>query len=140
MSTSQTEAEALQAAIAGEHAALYGVGVAGGKLSGARFRAATTLYEQHRKRRDLLADLLVQSGQTPAAAEPAYDLPQVVTDPATAVALVLGIERRLGAVYADLVEAAEQDGPRTFAVQALIATAREQLAWGGRPEAFPGQT
>ncbi|WP_432949641.1 ferritin-like domain-containing protein [Kribbella sp. CA-253562] len=134
-----TEVEALQAAIAGEHAALYGVGVAGGKLSGARFGAATTLYERHRSRRDKLAALLVESGQTPAAAEPAYDLPQAVTNAATAAALILGIERRLTAVYGDLVEAAEQDRTRAFAVQALIATARDQLGWGGRPTAFPGQ-
>ncbi|GAA1513193.1 ferritin-like domain-containing protein [Kribbella lupini] len=134
-----TELEALQAAIAGEHAALYGVGVAGGKLSGARFGAATTLYERHRSRRDQLAQLVIESGETPAAAEPAYDLPQPVTNATTAIALVLGLERRLAAVYGDLVEAAEQDRTRTFAVQALIATSREQLAWGGKPTAFPGQ-
>jgi hypothetical protein len=134
-----SETDALQAAIAGEHAALYGVGVAGGKLSGARFRTATTLYEQHRKRRDQLAAYLIEAGQTPAAAEPAYDLPQAVTNAATATALILGIERRLGAVYGDLVEAAEQDKVRAFAVQALIATARDQLSWGGTPATWPGQ-
>jgi hypothetical protein len=132
------EKDALQAAIAGEHAALYGVGVAGGKLSGAQFRAATTAYEQHRKRRDQLADLLVDAGETPVAAEPAYDLPQAVTNAATASALILLIERRLAAVYGDLVESAEQDNVRTFAVQTLIATAQSQLGWGGTPSAFPG--
>jgi hypothetical protein len=132
------EKDALQAAIAGEHAALYGVGVAGGKLSGGQFRAATTAYEQHRKRRDQLADLLVDAGETPVAAEPAYDLPQAVTNAATASALILLIERRLAAVYGDLVESAEQDKVRTFAVQALIATAQAQLGWGGTPTAFPG--
>lgn len=134
-----SETDALQAAISGEHAALYGVGVAGGKLSGARFRTATTLYEQHRKRRDQLAAYLIEAGQTPAAAEAAYDLPQAVTSAATATALILGIERRLGAVYGDLVEAAEQDKVRAFAVQALIATARDQLSWSGTPAAWPGQ-
>jgi hypothetical protein len=133
-----TEPEALQAAIAGEHAALYGVGVAGGKLTGARFAAATTLYEQHRKRRDQLQQLLIEAGQTPAAAEPAYDLPQPVTNAATATALVLLIERRLSAVYGDLVESAGMDKVRTFAIQSLIATARDQLSWGGAPAAFPG--
>jgi len=133
-----TETEALQAAIAGEHASLYGVGVAGGKLTGARFTAATTLYEQHRRRRDQLAQLLIQAGQTPAAAEPAYDLPQAVTNAATATALVLLIERRLSAIYGDLVESAETDKVRTFAIQSLITTARDQLSWGGAPVAFPG--
>ena len=30
------------------------------------------------------------------------------------------------------------DKVRTFAVQSLIATARDQLTWGGAPTAFPG--
>lgn len=135
-----TENEALQAALAGEHAALYGVGVAGGKLSGARFRAATTLYEQHRRRRDTLTDLLLEFGEKPAAAEPAYELPRAVTNAATATALVLLIEQRLAAVYGDLVESAEQPKVRTYAIQTLIATASTQLGWGGAPVAFPGQT
>jgi hypothetical protein len=134
-----TETEALQATLAGEHAALYGVGVAGGRLkSGARFRAATTLYEQHRKRRDQLAEFLVDGGETPVAAAAAYDLPQAVTSAATATALVLLIERRLTAVYGDLVEAAEQNPVRTFAIQVLIACSQAQLSWGGSPAAFPG--
>jgi hypothetical protein len=135
-----TENEALQAALAGEHAALYGVGVAGGKLSGARFARATASFEEHRKRRDQLAGLLVDAGETPVAAEPAYDLPQPVTNAATATALVLLIERRLSVVYADLVESAEKDTVRTMAVQALIATSSAQLSWGGTPQAFPGQS
>jgi hypothetical protein len=134
-----TEKEALQAALAGEHAALYGVGVAGGKLSGARFAQATASFGEHRRRRDQLADLLAGDGETPVAAEPAYDLPQPVTGTATATALVLLIERRLSVVYADLVEAAEKDTVRTLAIQALIATARAQLTWGGTPQAFPGK-
>ena len=134
-----TENEALQAALAGEHAALYGVGVAGGKLSGARFRAATILYEQHRRRRDTLTNLLLEFGEKPAAAEPAYELPRAVTNAATAATLVLLIEQRLAAVYGDLVESAEQAKVRTFAIQTLIATASSELGWGGAPVAFPGQ-
>lgn len=135
-----TEKDALQAALAGEHAALYGVGVAGGKLSGARFAQATASFGEHRRRRDQLSDLLVDAGESPVAAEPAYDLPQAVTNAATATALVLLIERRLSVVYAELVEAAEKDTVRSLAVQSLIATARAQLTWGGTPQAFPGQS
>jgi hypothetical protein len=132
------EVEALQAALAGEHAALYGLGVAGGKLSGARFRAATDTFEQHRRNRDRLTALVIAAAETPVAAEAAYDLPQAVTNAATATALVLLVERRLAAVYGDLVEAAEQPAVRAFAIQGLLATANAQLAWGGAPAAFPG--
>ena len=130
--------EALQAALAGEHAALYGVGVAGGKLSGARFRAATDSYEQHRSNRDQLSALVVAAGETPVAADPAYDLPQAVTNAAGATALILLIERRVAAVYGDLVEAAEQPAVRSFAIESLLSAASAQIAWGGAPVAFPG--
>jgi hypothetical protein len=130
--------EALQAALAGEHAALYGVGVAGGKLNGARFRDASKAYEQHRTNRDRLSALIDAAGETPVAAEPAYDLPKAVTNAATAAALVLLIERRIAAVYGDLVEAAEQPAVRSFAINSLVAAASAQVAWGGAPVAFPG--
>jgi len=133
-----TELEALQAALAGEHAALYGVGVAGGKLSGAKFMAATDTFEHHRDTRDKLSDLIAAAGETPVAAEPAYDLPQPVTNAVSAGALILGIERRLAAVYGDLVEAAEQPAVRTLAIDELLATAAAQVTWGGAPVAMPG--
>ncbi|WP_427894485.1 ferritin-like domain-containing protein [Kribbella sp. GL6] len=132
------ETDALQAALAGEHAAMYGVGVAGGKLNGARFTAATALFGAHRDNRDHLSALIVAAGQTPVAAEPAYQLPQPVTNAATATALILSVERRIAAVYGDLVEAAEQAPVRLFAIDALQTAAGNQLAWGGAPVAFPG--
>lgn len=133
-----TQVEALQSALAGEHAALYGVGVAGGKLSGAKFQAANELYEQHRRQRDKLADLLTTAGETPVAAAPAYDLPIVVATAQTATTLIILIERRLAAVYADLVENAEQAPVRALAIQTLITTSATQVSWGGAPVAFPG--
>ncbi|MFF0271031.1 ferritin-like domain-containing protein [Kribbella sp. NPDC004536] len=133
-----SELDALQAALAGEHAALYGVGVAGGKLSGARFNVATELFGAHRDNRDHLSALIVAAGQTPVAAQPAYDLPQAVTNAATAAALILYVERRLAPVYGDLVEAAEQPAVRTFAIDALLTAATNQLTWGGTPAALPG--
>jgi hypothetical protein len=133
-----TQLDALQAALAGEHAAMYGVGVAGGKLTGARFKAATDAYDQHRDNRDELSALVVAAGQTPVAAEPAYDLPQAVTNAATAAALILGIERRITAVYGDLVEAAEDTKIRAVGIEKLLAAAAAQITWGGAPVAFPG--
>jgi hypothetical protein len=132
------QVEALQAALAGEHAAIYGVGAAGGKLGGARFRDATDAFDRHRANRDHLSALLVAAGETPVVAEPAYDLPQAVTNAATATALVLLIERRIAAVYGDLVEAAEQPAVRTFAIESLLTAASSQVTWGGAPVAFPG--
>jgi hypothetical protein len=52
--------------------------------------------------------------------------------------LILLIERRIAAVYGDLVEAAEQPAVRAFAIEGLLAAASSQLSWGGAPVAFPG--
>jgi hypothetical protein len=134
------QVEALQAALAGEHAALYGVGLAGGKLRSTRAAAVEDAFETHRARRDRLSALLVAAGETPVAAEPAYALPRPVTNAATAISLVLVIEQRIAAVYGDLVEAAEDAAVRIFAIEALLDIAKEQLAWGGAPVAFPGAT
>lgn len=133
-----SQLDALQAALAGEHASLYAVGVAGGRLRGTRFTAAQTLYAAHRDRRDRLADLITGLGEHPVAAEAAYDLPGPVTNPNTATALIRLVEQRLAAVYGDLVEAAETAPVRALGVQALIAAAREQVRWGGTAQAFPG--
>ena len=72
---------------------------------------------------------MVAAGETPVAAEPAYDLPQAVINTATATALVLLIERRIAAVYGDLIEAAEQPAVRALAVNACSAP---------RPPSSPG--
>jgi hypothetical protein len=133
-----TQLEALQAALAGEHAAMYGVGVAGSKLTGDRFEDATETYNQHRRNRDQLSALVVAAGETPVAAEPAYDLPQPVTTAATATSLILVIERRIAAAYGDLVEAAEDAAIRAIGIEKLLAASAAQISWGGAPVAFPG--
>jgi hypothetical protein len=133
-----SQTEGLQKALAGEHAAVYAIGVAGGQLRGSRFTAARKLYNEHQVRRDRLTELLVAAGTEPVAAEPAYDLPSPVVNATTATALVRLVEQRLAAVYGDLVAAAEAAPVRTYAIQAMIAAAREQIRWGGTPTAFPG--
>jgi Domain of unknown function (DUF4439) len=132
------QTEALQAALAGEHAAIYAVGVAGGHLHGGRFTAAGDLLRRHRERRERLDAMVVAAGAEPVAAAPAYDLPSAVTTPAGATALLRLVEQRLAAVYADLVEAATDTPARSFAVQSLVSCANDQARWGAGPTAFPG--
>jgi hypothetical protein len=132
------QTEALQAALAGEHAAIYAVGVAGGHLRGAQFVAARDLLGRHRARRERLIAVLTAAGEKPVAAAPAYDLPSTVSTPQTATALLRLIEQRLAAVYGDLVETATDAKVRGLAVQSLVAAARDQTVWGSPPRAFPG--
>ncbi|NDZ59541.1 DUF4439 domain-containing protein, partial [Streptomyces anulatus] len=49
------ELTAVQAALAAEHAAVYGYGVLGGRIEGKRGTEARAAYDGHRARRDALA-------------------------------------------------------------------------------------
>lgn len=130
------EIEALQRALAGEHAAVYGYGAAGARLSGSARARARGAYDAHVARRDRLAALLVDAGQVPRAAEPAYELPRVAS-PADAESLALGMEERLAVVYGDLVAAAS-GALRELAARTLQETAVRASQWRGASTPFPG--
>lgn len=129
--------DAAQAALAGEHACVYGYGVVGAHLPDGG-PAALAALAAHRDRRDALMVLIREAGADPVAAEPGYALPSPVTDGATARALAVLLEERLGALYADLVGTAETPELREFAVRGVVAAAVQALSWGGSPTAFPG--
>ncbi|SFD02600.1 ferritin-like domain-containing protein [Streptomyces aidingensis] len=130
---------AIQAALAAEHAAVYGYGVVGAWAPEAEEEEIRAAYEAHRARRDALRDTVRGMGGEPVAAAPAYALPFEVTEPAHALELAAELEARLTAVYADLVAATEGDARRN-AARALREGALRAVRWGG-PEAavaFPG--
>lgn len=129
--------DAAQAALAGEHACVYGYGVVGAHLpDGAE--AAHAALTAHRSRRDALTALIRAADADPVAAEPGYALPSPVTDEATARALAVLLEERLGPLYADLVGAADSPELREFGARGVVTAAVQALAWGGSPTAFPG--
>ncbi|MFF4653466.1 ferritin-like domain-containing protein [Streptomyces sp. NPDC001380] len=130
----------MQAALAAEHAAVYGYGVVGAHLTGARLAAARAAYDAHRALRDTLHREIAARRGTPAAAAAGYELPFPVTGPASAVRLAVLLEERLAAVHADLVAAAR--GPlRRTAADALCGAAVRAARWRGPAApgpAFPG--
>jgi hypothetical protein len=81
------------------HAAVYGYGVLGAYLEGAALAFAQQAEAAHRSRRDALLLRLSTGGATPPAAEPAYALPQPVTDQAGALRLAVTLEERTGAAW-----------------------------------------
>jgi hypothetical protein len=132
--------DALQATLAGEHAAVYGYGIVGAQVtSAADLRAARAGYDAHRARRAALVTLVSSNGGQPVAADPAYDVGGPVTTPARARALAGRIEAAAAGPYADLVAAA--DGAlRTAAAGWLRDAAVRGAGWTGTAEAFPGLT
>ncbi|MEU6687652.1 ferritin-like domain-containing protein [Streptomyces sp. NPDC046832] len=131
------ELRAVQAALAAEHAAVYGYGVVGGKIGDGKRAEALTAYDAHRARRDALVREVKDLGGRPVAASAGYALPFQVPDSAAAVRLAAELEDRVAGVYADLVRAAG-GGRRALAVEALREAAVRAVRWRGESVAFPG--
>lgn len=131
------EVTALQAALAAEHAAVYGYGVVGGRIHEGRRTEARAAYDAHRARRDALAREVRGLGAEPIAASAAYALPFAVPDSAAAVRLAVELEERVAGVYSDLVRAAT-GARRREAAGALREAAVRAVRWRGGSVAFPG--
>ncbi|MEU6812597.1 ferritin-like domain-containing protein [Streptomyces sp. NPDC046831] len=137
---SETDApavSALQAALAAEHAAVYGYGVVGARIGEHRRAEARTAYDAHRARRDALAREVRDLGGRPVAAAAAYALPFPVPDAVAALRLAAELEDRMAAVYSDLVRAADGERRRA-AAGALREAAVRAVRWRGGSVAFPG--
>jgi uncharacterized protein DUF4439 len=128
---------ALQETLAGEHATIYGYGVAGARLPGAARREARAAYDTHRARRDRWRALIVAAGAQPVPAAAAYTLPFPVRTPADARRLAALLEQRLAVGYARLV-AASTATERELAARSLQDAAVRALRWSGSSPAFPG--
>jgi len=128
---------ALQAALAAEHAAVYGYGVAGAHLSGARQKAAAQGWEVHEAARDTLAAMITALGARPVAAAAAYRLPFPVHGSRAAVMLAAFVEDRVATAYLGVV-ALSDARLRLFGARALESAALRAAGWRGRTLAFPG--
>ncbi len=136
-----TPLEALQATLAGEHAAVHVLATLGGRVSSsadpvtaARLREA---YEVHRARRDHLRSRLADLGEQPVAPAAGYDVDDDSRDPGRLTAAARRTEERCTAVYGQLV-ASSTGRTRQWAVQALTDSALRCLSLGGTPSAYPG--
>jgi hypothetical protein len=132
-----TVIDAAQAALAAEHAAVYGYGVVGGRVAGARQPEARQAYEAHRARRDAMIRTVADLGAVPLSAAAGYELPFAVPGPAEAVKLAAFLEERVAGAYSDLVRAAIGD-IRRDAAGALREAAVRAVRWSGGSVAFPG--
>jgi Domain of unknown function (DUF4439) len=132
-----TATQALQAVLAGEHATIYGYGVAGARLTGGARNRALADYDRHRARRDELEGLIRSRGEQPVAAAASYVLPAPVTSAHDAGVLATLLEERLAALWADAV-AALSGSLRTVAVSGLRDAAVQAARWRGASIAFPG--
>lgn len=133
-----TPVQALQKALAAEHAAVHLYGLLGAQTSESRqatlFGRLTAAYEAHRASRDRLTVLLSDKGADPVAAKVDYELPGT-TDRLEAAART--IERRVTRTYGELV-ANTAGSDRRWAIAALDASALREVGFGTAPSDFPG--
>jgi hypothetical protein len=128
---------ALQAALAAEHTAVYGYGIAGALLTGGDQAAAVADWRTHEQARDTLEAMIVKLGATPVAASPAYALPFAVNDARSARRLAAALEDGVTQAYLGLV-AVSDTTLRTFGALAMQPPAQRAAAWRGSTVAFPG--
>jgi Domain of unknown function (DUF4439) len=129
--------DALAAALAGEHAAIYGYGVVGAHLTGGELIAARQAEAAHRNRRDALLEALSGAGVPPPVTEPQYALPFPVTDEASAIRLALQVEERSGALWRAVLPPGSTAQRRT-ALNALTDTAVRAARWRRASGQQPG--
>lgn len=130
-------ADALQAAVAGEHAAVWASGRAAGELSGRRRQQALEELDVHRRERDQLSRQVSALGAKPVDAAAAYVEPFPVDSPRAGRRLMAQVNEALAATFAD-VAAANPPAARREAVARSAAAAVRAVEWGADPEAFPG--
>jgi hypothetical protein len=119
-----------------EHAAVYGYGVLGARLSTAARRRALAAHDAHRAARDLLRARLLATGADAPTTLPSYDVH--VGTPAEAAALAVRLEEGLAVRWRDLVAASEDAAVRRLALQQLQDCAVRAAQWRGAPVPFPG--
>lgn len=140
-----TEVAALQDALAGEHAVIWGYGVVGAEAAEQHLPAVRVAEQAHRTRRDDTADLLRSMSAEPIEAEAYYELPFPVTDPASAVSLAVHLEEGSTAAWRFVLGQTEDAELRRAALTALTDAALQATRWrlaaGTTPAsvAFPGQ-
>lgn len=136
-----TAREALQDALAAEHAAVWIYGLLAAQTSQSTsadlFARLDEAYVVHRDGRDELTALLRDDGVEPVAALPAYDVGGDLGDDTRVEATALRLERACTEVYAALVENSSGER-RRLAVEVLNRTAVRELVFRGTPEMLPG--
>jgi hypothetical protein len=120
--------DALQAAMAAEHAALWAYGLVAAYAPDAA-NTVTDMLTSHQNIRDVTANLLVQAGATPVGPAPAYATPEPVTDPKSAMALALVIEGDCAAAWRSVIGHTDDSTLRGTALSALTDSAMRMVTW-----------
>jgi hypothetical protein len=132
--------DALQRALASEHAAIWAYGLVSAFLPAASDAALAKGSQAHTVRRDAVTATLKNAGATPKSAEPGYATPQPLTNAASAFALLVAAETDVVAAWRSVLEHTSDSGVRKTALDALTDGAVRAMSWrqaGGQTPATP---
>lgn len=132
--------DALQDALAAEHAALWCYGLAVAFLGPQQAAQAREDAAAHLALRGATETTLGQIGARPVSAQPAYATPQPVTDAASAAALAVVAETDAMAAWRSVMERTEDADLRRAALSALTDGTLRCARWRvvvGTPPAIP---
>ncbi len=139
--TGPAELDALQRALAAEHAVVWTLGSLGAATSMSRtpalFEQVTEAWEAHRERRDRLQQLIAQAGGTPVGSQAAYAVPSPLARPLDVQRAAADLEQVSTRTWAYLV-ASSTGGTRRWAAGVLQEVAVAAVRFGAEPEAMPG--
>jgi Domain of unknown function (DUF4439) len=141
-----TENAALGAALAAEHAAVWGYGVVGAALGPAGQASAVASENAHRDVRDQVAALLTDRKADVVGAEGGYALPFPVLSEIDAASLAATLEEGVANAWVRVLDQAAERSTRELAVGALSAAEVRAVSWrtaaGQNPvtRPFPGLT
>ena len=141
-----TENTALGAALAAEHAAVWGYGVVGAALGAAGQETAAASENAHRDVRDLVTALLAGRKADVVGAAGGYALPFPVLSEIDAATLAATLEDGVAAAWVRVLDQAAERSTRELAVGVLSAAEMRAVSWrtaaGQAPvtRPFPGLT
>ena len=136
--------DALVAALAAEHAAVWCHGLASAFLPPSAQPALASGAEAHRARRDAVEALTEGAGLTAVVAAASYQVPAPVTDAASAARLLAVAEDDTAGAWRALLERTDDTDLRRTGLTAVAASAVAGVRWrtlAGRTPAvdtFPG--
>jgi uncharacterized protein DUF4439 len=137
---------ALCAALANEHAVVYGYGIVSAHCAPEVNTLVSFALTQHRQRRDQVISMLGGRAVMAPVAAAGYQLPMPVDTPADAAKLAARMENDTEVAWRAFVEQAQSSEDRTFGVTALTQSAvlaarwKQQLGDWPITTAFPGAT
>lgn len=122
-------AEAVQRALASEHAAIWSYSLAAAFLPPDQALRARADLEAHRKLREFATALLTGLAKRPVSAQPAYSPPQPVVDAVSAGALLVAAETDSVAAWRSVLERSTSARLRSNGLRAMVDSTGRLAFW-----------